>query len=77
MEELRQAVCYLHQRMMNVSIYNLPLCLLPEGIRHFARDSISEWKKTFLPECECCGQTAVCAGFFATSVRKPAGIHPL
>jgi len=76
MEELRKAFCYLHQRMMNVSLYNLPLCLIPEGIRSFAGASISEWKKTFLPECARCGQTAVCAGFFATSVRKPAGIHP-
>lgn len=72
MEELGQAVLFLHQRMMNVSLYNLPLCLIPERIRPFARDSISEWKKTYVPECGGCREMEACGGFFATSVRKPS-----
>jgi His-Xaa-Ser system radical SAM maturase HxsC len=75
MEELRQAVIYLHQRMMNVSLYNLPFCLIPERIRAFARDSISDWKKTYASECKGCAEIASCGGLFATSVRKPAHLH--
>jgi His-Xaa-Ser system radical SAM maturase HxsC len=75
-DALEKAVLFLHQRMMKVSIYNLPFCLLSERVHPFARDSISDWKKTFLPECEGCGKKPSCGGFFATSVRKPAHIHP-
>jgi len=76
-EELEKAVLFLHRRAMNVSIYNLPQCLLSERFRPFARDSISDWKKTFAPECGQCSKRECCGGFFATSVRKPSGIHPL
>lgn len=75
--ELERAMIYLRQRRMNVSIYNMPLCLIPERIRPSARDSISDWKKTFLPECAPCRMKQQCAGFFATSVRKPSFISPL
>ncbi|MGV8119611.1 MAG: His-Xaa-Ser system radical SAM maturase HxsC [Candidatus Xenobiia bacterium LiM19] len=76
-QELEKAVLFLHQRVMKVSIYNLPHCLLSERFRPFARDSISDWKKTYVPECEGCSRKESCGGFFATSVRKPADIHPL
>lgn len=75
-KELEKAILFLNQRMMNVSIYNLPLCLLPENLHKFARDSISEWKKTYLPECSECKKRESCGGFFATSMKKPAGIKP-
>ncbi len=75
-EELEKAVLSLHQRVMKVSIYNLPHCLLSERVRSFARDSISDWKKTFAPECGSCRKKDSCGGFFATSVRKPANIQP-
>jgi len=75
--ELERAVHFLDQRVMKVSVYNLPHCLLSEKFRRFARDSISDWKKTYVPECEGCSKKKSCGGFFATSVRKPAGIHPL
>ncbi|MCE1248361.1 MAG: His-Xaa-Ser system radical SAM maturase HxsC [Firmicutes bacterium] len=76
-EELAQAVTFLHQRLINVSIFNIPLCSLPENIRSFARDSISGWKKTFVPECNDCTKSNECCGFFATSVKKPEHIKPL
>jgi His-Xaa-Ser system radical SAM maturase HxsC len=75
-EDLERAVLSLHQRMINVSIYNIPLCLLPEKTHQFARDSISDWKKIFLPECGGCSRIASCGGFFATSVRKPTPVRP-
>lgn len=37
---------FLFNRGVPVSIYNLPLCLIPAHLSHFARQSISDWKKT-------------------------------
>jgi hypothetical protein len=76
-DSLERAVVFLHRRHMNTSIYNIPLCLLPERLRPFARDSISTWKKTFLPVCRECRGASSCAGFFATSSKTPSSILPL
>ena len=72
---LDEAIYYLHIRKINVSIYNLPLCLLNDNLQKFARDSISSWKKVFLNECEYCKMKEYCSGFFSTSVKLPSGIR--
>lgn len=77
MEYLAQAVQFLNDRMLNVSIYNLPHCILPKNLRVFAKDSISEWKKVFLEPCNNCSMASNCSGVFSTSAVKPKGIHPL
>ena len=66
-DELNAAVAYLANRGMAVSIYNLPLCILPRRMWPFARKSISEWKNTFPPECEPCVLKEQCSGFFASA----------
>jgi hypothetical protein len=65
--ELRKAVKCLHRRNMDVSIYNLQLCILPRELWGFSRKSISDWKNTYLPECQYCEVRDRCCGFFATS----------
>jgi His-Xaa-Ser system radical SAM maturase HxsC len=77
MFELGEAVLYLHRRDMDVSIYNIPLCLLPEKLWVFSRDSISSWKKSFLPICSTCCQQKNCGGLFATSRMQSKAIHPI
>jgi len=67
MPELRFAVKYLQQREMNVSIYNLQLCIIPQELWLFARKSISEWKNIYVKECENCDFMKYCSGFFGTS----------
>lgn len=74
---LMDAVRSLHQRDLSVSIYNLPLCLLPSGLWRFARDSISDWKKTFLPVCEGCAGRDRCSGLFATSEKHSPSIRAI
>lgn len=59
---------------MNVSIYNLPLCLLEEPIRRFARDSISAWKKNYLEQCDQCTVKEKCGGVFDTSAVQSRNI---
>ena len=66
-EPLAEAVHHLASRGMNVSIYNLPLCVLDPQIRPYARASISDWKNRDIPECRSCSVRDICAGFFASA----------
>lgn len=61
---LLDAVGFLARRGMRVSLYNLPLCTLPEPLRPFAQRSISDWKQHYLPACDGCALKSQCAGFF-------------
>ena len=75
---LREAVLYLFQRNVDVSIYNEQLCLLPKDIWNFTCKSISEWKNIYLEDCLECSEKGRCGGFFAApyGVHK-AQIHPI
>lgn len=66
-EELRQAVLLLANRGMNPYIYNAQLCVLPEDVRKYAMQSISDWKDIYLPECENCSLKGQCGGFFESN----------
>lgn len=66
-QDLANAVLFLSSVGMNVSIYNLPLCLLPEQVWRFAAKSISDWKQGYRPQCENCRVKSSCCGFFTTS----------
>lgn len=74
---LEEAVSFLNTRQLNVSIYNLPHCLLSPNLYKYARDSISEWKKGYLPECTECCLINICAGIFTTSCKIPHGIRSI
>ena len=65
--ELEKAVLKLHCRDINVSIYNSQLCILPNSIRKFAVQSISDWKNIYIDECNECIMKEQCPGFFASS----------
>lgn len=69
-EELTATIRKLHYRGMNVSIYNLPLCVTPTAIRQFARQSISDYKNIYLDECHGCQLINSCSGLFASSIEK-------
>ena len=62
--ELREAVLLLADRGMKPYIYNAQLCVLPEDIRCYAQQSISDWKDIYIPECEGCILKGKCTGFF-------------
>ena len=65
--ELREAVLLLADRGMKPYIYNAQLCVLPEDIRCYAQQSISDWKDIYIPECEGCILRGQCAGFFESN----------
>ncbi len=65
--ELEQAVLHLVDRGIKTHIYNAQLCVLPDSIRTFAQQSISDWKNIYFKECAGCSQKSKCAGFFASN----------
>lgn len=81
-EELRSATLRLAERGLNVSIYNHQLCTIPQELWPFARQSISDWKNIFVPECEGCEVRGACAGFFHSAAKrhsahiKPTSVRP-
>jgi His-Xaa-Ser system radical SAM maturase HxsC len=68
--ELGEAVEYLAGQGLNVSIYNTPLCILPERLWQFARKSISDWKNDYLKECKSCTKINECGGLFTWNLKK-------
>lgn len=75
--ELSEAVEYLHDFGMNVSIYNLQHCLIPQHLWQFSRNSISDWKRTYLDECQSCSKLNECGGVFATSKKYSSKIKAI
>jgi His-Xaa-Ser system radical SAM maturase HxsC len=70
MEELGEAVEFLAGQSMNVSIYNTQLCILPENLWKYAKKSISDWKQSYLPQCENCTKLDDCGGLFTWNLKK-------
>jgi His-Xaa-Ser system radical SAM maturase HxsC len=63
---LAKAVDHLNAAGVNVSVYNLPKCLLPKSVWPYALQSISDWKNAFVEECNRCDEKSTCSGFFTT-----------
>jgi His-Xaa-Ser system radical SAM maturase HxsC len=68
--ELQEAVETMSRAGMNVSIYNTPLCVIPESIRCYSTQSISDWKNDYLNECANCTAQKQCGGFFSSNLTK-------
>ena len=74
-DALEGAVRFLSEWRYNVNIYNIPLCLLPEGIRQFSRQSISDWKNEYSDLCDNCLKKRDCCGLFSTSMNSYQRLH--
>jgi His-Xaa-Ser system radical SAM maturase HxsC len=51
---------------VNVSVYNLPRCVLDPSIWPCAVQSISDWKNGYVEECGRCVERDRCSGFFTS-----------
>ena len=71
---LKEAVEILDGWGIAVSIYNIPLCLLPKECWSFAKRSISDWKIKYSGICKNCSVMNKCCGLFSTSVKEYFGI---
>jgi His-Xaa-Ser system radical SAM maturase HxsC len=65
--ELANAVKTLASWNIDVSVYNIPHCLLDNSIWNYAQKSISDWKTRYLSTCEKCTMKDKCCGLFSTS----------
>jgi His-Xaa-Ser system radical SAM maturase HxsC len=63
---MARAVDHMSSAGINVSIYNLPKCVLPRSVWPHAVQSISDWKNDFVEECGLCDEKNNCSGFFTT-----------
>ena len=70
--ELQSAVEIMARAGMRVSIYNTPLCVIPDSIRSYSANSISDWKNDYLDECSNCSAKEKCGGFFTWNLTKPS-----
>lgn len=75
--ELETAVSNLAGWDMNVSVFNLPHCLLKPTLWPHARQSISDWKTIYQSECDRCTKKSDCCGLFGTSKRHVYNIYPI
>lgn len=75
--QLSEATLFLASTGLNVSIFNLPLCVLPMNLWTYARKSISDWKNCFSPFCDECKVKSECCGLFATSRKQSSNLHPI
>lgn len=76
-DALQTSLDYLAAMDVNVSVYNVPLCLLSEKYHKFAARSISDWKQEYREICGRCSKREGCCGFFTTSKgHVPKGIEP-
>ena len=75
--ELYDAVREYVRYNMIADVYNLPFCLVHNKVQQFCRDSISTWKKTFLPQCNTCVLKDKCSGVFETSFTHSNNITPI
>lgn len=76
-QELFEAIREYVRYDMIVDVYNIPLCLADDNIKDFCRDSISTWKKSYLPQCESCSCKVECCGVFETSFKHSKNIMPI
>jgi His-Xaa-Ser system radical SAM maturase HxsC len=63
---LAEGVDQLSAAGVNVSVYNLPRCLLERSVWPYAVQSISDWKNGYVEECSRCVEKDRCSGLFTS-----------
>lgn len=74
--QLCKAVDIMDGWAIPVTIFNIPLCLLPHKYHQYAAQSISDWKTKYLNICDECLLKEKCCGLFATSKSVYLGLNP-
>jgi His-Xaa-Ser system radical SAM maturase HxsC len=73
-QNLTKATVNLNSWNIDVSLFNLPLCLLPDELQTFACRSISDWKNSYTDICQECSKQNDCCGLFSTSKKIFEGL---
>jgi hypothetical protein len=64
MEYISQSTKILERANLALSIYNYPLCVLPDELQTYYAASISDWKQQYSSACNNCSKKNVCCGYF-------------
>lgn len=75
--ELEKTITNLAEWNLDVSIFNIPLCLLRQSLYKFAKKSISDWKVTYIDICLTCSKKNECCGLFSTSKTQSLNLRPI
>ncbi|MFA0477505.1 His-Xaa-Ser system radical SAM maturase HxsC [Vibrio splendidus] len=67
---LKDAVLDLNSFGLSVSVFNLPFCVLSSEIWEFSRQSISDYKTTYMKQCDICSKKPECSGLFSSTSDK-------
>lgn len=65
--QLTESVLRLRRNRVPAILMNLPLCGIPSILWPIAHRSISDWKQTYVAECEGCDYRNQCSGLFMWS----------
>ncbi|WP_018077067.1 His-Xaa-Ser system radical SAM maturase HxsC [Thiobacillus denitrificans] len=78
-EELEVSVKRLVRGGLFPVLMNLPLCTIQPELWRYAHQSISDWKRTFVAECDSCVVKNNCSGLFAWHEKgwRPATIKAI
>jgi His-Xaa-Ser system radical SAM maturase HxsC len=68
--ELVKAINLLTRAKVKALIYNHQMCILDKKLWRYNVASISDWKNSFISECDSCSMKSTCGGFFTTSQNK-------
>lgn len=63
-KELVKAIDLAEMIGIPIKLYNYQQCILPDSIRKYAYQSISDWKNIYQSNCKMCPSKENCAGFF-------------
>ena len=69
-EPVTSAIDEATSKGVQVSLYNFPLCTIPDSHRAYCHTSISDWKRKFIEVCKPCSQKNNCGGFFEWYTEK-------
>ena len=61
---LEKAASVLQRHEVSFIFMNTPLCALPRSLWMHAHKSISDWKNSYIAECDGCDMKASCSGLF-------------
>ena len=63
-QPIHKAIDIAIARGLDVKLFNFPLCSIGDRYRRYCEQSISDWKKKYLPDCDECNKIDHCSGFF-------------
>ena len=70
---MEKAITTLVMRGVDVGVYNYPLCCVDKQFWPLCAKSITNYKVTYLTECEVCSQRDACGGMFHGTYRLMEG----